>query len=297
MIPSSARRALPLVALLAFAGELWAADPLPSSVTKALAATSRRAEVAMLEEACTTTTDPTMLPWVELYAGEARRLNGEPALARAHFERVAGDFPAHRAKNPAVLGMALVDAGGAASGNVLATLQLIADDNVPDTMNADRYLLVAQARAREGAPATDVAGLAQRAVKFAASDKEQSKRINKAVADLPSPEPAAAPPPVPSGPADQVAITQIRAAIASGDFPTASRLAAAFPTTYAGSPYLKEASYAGKRAAKGVRTDPKRVVVLLPLSGEYAQPGSALKAAIELAADRTKANVVMPSLF
>lgn len=280
------RSALAAAALLV-AGAAWAGDPLPSAVVKALGASSRKAEVAMLEEALATTTDPALLPWVELYAGEARRLNGERSLARGHFERVAGDFPAHRAKNPAVLGMAVVDAQDALSGNTLATLELIADDNVPDTLNADRYLLLAQARAREGAERDTVDALLQKAQRYAQGDKEVSRRIAKAAGEV-EVAGATSAPPVPTGPADQRDIEAIRAALAAGDFATARQLAVAYPAKYPTSPWVREAAYAVRRADAGVRTVANKVVVLLPLTGELAQPAAGLKAAIEMANGRAK---------
>lgn len=282
------RRLAGLLLLLALPALALASDPLPGSVLKALGAPNRKAEVAILEEAVGTTTDPALLPWVLLYAGEARRLNGEPGLARTHFERVAGEFPAHRAKNPAILGMAVVDAAAGGSGNTRATLELIGDDNVPDTLNADRYLLLAQARAREGAPAADLAKLTEKAARFAASDKEVSKRVGRAVVELASGVGPATPAP-PAGPPDQAAIEAVRAALDGGRFEEAAQLAAAFAERHPDSPFVREASYALRRAQKGTKIVRNRVVVLLPLTGEFAQPAANLKAAIELANSRARA--------
>lgn len=280
---------LALVALVVglYGAAALAADPLPSAVVKALGAPSRKAEVALLEEAVQTTTDPTLLPWILLYAGEARRLNDEPGLARSHFERVAGDFPSHRARNPAILGMAVVDAGRAPNGNTRATLELIGEENVPDTMNADRFLLLARAQAREGAPADAVGALLEKAQGYAHGDKEVSKRIGREVAALQAGAAGSdSAPALPSGPGDQIAIEEIRAALAAGRMPDVQRMSEAFATRYADSPHAREAAYALRRATSGRAPVAGRVAVLLPLTGEYAQPAASLKSAIELANQR-----------
>ena len=82
-----------------------------------------------------------------------RRLLGSPHAADAFEvvdEALASKYPTHPLKDPARLGMALVDADRSLSGNTLATLQLMGDKLVPTTMNADRYRILARVGADEG---------------------------------------------------------------------------------------------------------------------------------------------------
>ncbi|MDP2312453.1 MAG: penicillin-binding protein activator [Pseudomonadota bacterium] len=267
---SRAIAALPFLLLCA------GAPRLPDPIDKAMGQKSRTTGAELLEEA---RGDEEQTPWLLLYAGELRRLAGDLPAARAHFERIAGDYPASLAKAPAVLGMAVVDANGAASGNNLATLELIADAYVPPTLNADRYLLLARAKAAEGAPAEDVQALADKAERFASGEKDVAKRIAKAVESL-GDEPAAEP--VSTEPADLEAIAAIRSAVTSGNLAKAGELAATFAEKFADSPFAREAAYAAQRAAGGVKIDPGFVAVLLPLTGTYALPAESLRAAIEL---------------
>lgn len=276
-------RLAPLLLVL-LAGVALAADRLPTVVSRALESGSRRQAIAALEAEATTNTDPKTLPWVLLYAGELRRLDGDLPAARRHFESVAGDWPASAAKNPAVLGLAVVDAQGTAGGNVLATLGLVPDVGVPDTLNADRYLLLTEARAGAGGTADEVAELARKARAFAASDKEVARRVNKATegwllaANTTPVAPATGP-----VPADLAAIQAIRVDLGARRFDEVARKAAAFSTTFPESPFAREAAYAARRAAAKAAPDPKRVLVLLPLTGDWAQPAANLRAAIEMA--------------
>jgi ABC-type branched-subunit amino acid transport system substrate-binding protein len=255
-------------------------DGVPKPVTDALDAGSRRAAIAILEDAASATTDPQALPWILLYAGEMYRLAEDLPEARRRFETVAGDWPSSPARGPAVLGLAVVDSQGRPGGNGLATLGLIGDANVPDTLNADRYLLLAQAKAAQGAPAEEVAALARKARSFAAEDREVNRRVGRATDGLLTKSRTEAGGPRPK---DLVAIEEIRADLAARRFDDAARKATEFPTTFADSPFVTEAAYAVRRAAKKVAPDPKKVAVLLPLTGDYALPAANLRAAIEMA--------------
>ncbi len=264
--------ALPLLLLCA------AAPALPDPIEKALEQKDPLVGAELLEGARDEVGE-SELPWLLLYAGELRRLAGDLPGARAHFESVAGDHPTSRAKEPAVLGMALVDANGDASGNTLATLQLVGDKGVPETLNADRYLLLARARAAEGAPAGEIRALVDKAERFAEPHPDVARRVAKGVEGL---QPADVAPSEAAGPADLRAIGAIRAAIATGNLSSAGELAATFTERFADSPFAREAAYAARRAAAGTKVDPDFVAVLLPLTGPYALPAESLRAAIEL---------------
>ena len=112
-----------------------------------IASADRMAAIRLLEgELNSGRHDPNIEPWALLWAGEQRRLSQDMAQARAWLERLAQQYPIHPLKDPAILGMALVDADTALSGNTLATLQLMGEANVPPTMNADRFRILARAQ-------------------------------------------------------------------------------------------------------------------------------------------------------
>ncbi len=255
------------------------AAKLPAAVLDALGNTNHKAAISRLEAASSAETDGTAKAWDLLYLGELERLSND-AGARAHFQAVAGDYPASGAKNAALLGMALVDANGTASGNTRSTLELLSDDGVPDTMNADRWLLIAAARKGEGATAARVTDATEKATKFAASDPAVQKRVARSVASI-----SADLPPAGAMAADDAAIEKIRSSLREGDLATVTQLATAFSTKYPTSAHGAEAQTAAARAAAGKPPDYKRIAVLLPLTGQYAQPASGLKSAIEQAGE------------
>ncbi|MSP54320.1 MAG: hypothetical protein EXR69_01735 [Myxococcales bacterium] len=255
------------------------AGRLPSAVLDAISNSNRKAAIAKLEVVASHEQDPTSKAWELLYLGELKRLSGETG-ARTLFEEVAGNYPASGAKNAAVLGMALVDAAGAvASGNTRSTLELIADENVPDTMNADRWLLIAEARKADGSVAGKVNDAAGKATRYAQSDTAVAKRVAKAVAGLTASQPAA----TTGDGSERSAIEAIRTSLREGDLPTVTQLTTAFQSKFPTSPHAAEAQTAAARASAGKPPDPTRIAVLLPLTGQYAQPAASLRAAIEQA--------------
>ena len=91
-----------------------------------IASQDRMAAIRMLEDEIKNgRSDPNIHPWALLWAGEQRRLSDNPAQARSWFGELAHRYPMHTLKDPAILGMALVDAETALSGNTLATTPTI----------------------------------------------------------------------------------------------------------------------------------------------------------------------------
>lgn len=243
-------------------------------------ATDRKGAIKALEDYLAGTPDPAVAPWAMVWAGEERRLNGESARARTWFEKVAESFPTHALKDAAVLGMAVVDADTSLSGNTLATLQLIADEHAPATLNADRYRLLARVTADEGSSPGQARGYAKKALDYASGDPSVLARVRRTVGDLikDGGGPAAAP-------TDADAFEQIRAAMQLHDLKGVIAQAEAFALAFPDSPLAPNAAALHRRAAAGDPATAGRVGVLLPLSGEYAVPGSHLKEAISLAND------------
>lgn len=248
---------------------------LPSVVDEAVGMRNRTAGAQLLDDAARDASG-TERAWLQLYAAELHRLAGD-ADARAAFAAIVEQDPDSPAREPAQLGLAVIDAQAAPSGNTLAALGLFSDKNVPDTLNADRYLLLARARAEAG-DADAARSFGAKAEKYAADHKDVSRRVAKGLATLDAPtEPAAT-----KGPADLQAIERVRAAIAAGDLAKAGELGAAFAKDFPDSPFAAEAGWAQRRADGGARPDPLLVAVLLPSSGTYAIPAQSLRTAFEL---------------
>jgi ABC-type branched-subunit amino acid transport system substrate-binding protein len=216
--------------------------------------------------------------WLLLYYAEALRRSGS-SEARAAFEDLAEDFSNHRAKKGAILGMALVDIGsGIPNGNSRATLELMAEDGLPASMNADRFLALARAAAEEG-DTTALKKYREKAEKYASiSDKDTDRRVGRELSGMNEPATAA-----PSEVTDAITIATIRSALIRADFPTVIRESDRFLNEFASSPYAIEAGYARQRAQAGVAPERNKLVVLLPSTGSYAPAARTVKAAIELA--------------
>lgn len=256
---------------------------LPAVVKKAESSASPATAAALLDESLPGASQDDQ-GWILLYAAEYRRLAGEAGPAREGFQKIAADFGGHPAREPAKVGLAVIDAKDRAGGNTLATLELIAETGVPGTLNADRWLLVARARFDSGEQGKGRDAL--RRAEASARGGFSQKRIATAATELRSkaaaPTPAAPPD---SRPADLIAIDSIRAELAANKFAEARTKAEGFATAYPDSPFVTEAAYAKRRAEKQVGTDRGLLAVVLPLTGEYALPGGQLRDAIKLAAE------------
>ena len=248
--------------------------------SQVLAQSDRMASIRLLEgEIKSGRRDPSVEPWAMLWAGEQRRLAMNATEARHWFEQLAARYPSHPLKDPAILGMAMVDAEKALSGNTLATLQLMSEKNVPDTMNADRFAILARGGADEGTPPPKVRGLANKAIDFAASDADVLARIKVSLQDIlrePSaPATSDVVSEVPAGTPEEIALTRARTALRSGDFEGAKEQASGAIETWPASSHRLELEYIVRRAAKGNPTFAGKVGVLLPETGDYAPAAQA----------------------
>ncbi len=255
----------------------------------ALGPTDRLAAIRSLEEALTDGVSAEDKPWVMLNAGEQRRLAGDNSVARAWFERVAAEYPTHPTKSAAILGMALVDADSSLSGNIAATLQLMGDVGVPDSMNGDRYRLLARIAADEGTPPAKVRDYVRKAVTYGASDATVEARVQYSLSDLlaESQKQDLDELPVVAGRLEEDALKAARDALRAHNLSEATRLAQSFLDVYPDSPQAREAGYIQRRAANGDKTVAGRVGVLLPMSGTYGAVGKGIREVIELANDRS----------
>ena len=253
---------------------------------EALAETSRSEAISLLEDYLAGKTDPALEPWAMIWAGEQRRLQGDTARARSWFEAVAERHPAHPMKEAALLGMAVIDAGSEPSGNTLATLQLLKESGVPDTLNADRYRLLARVAADDGSPPSKVRELVRKAVTYAEADEAVRLRVHQTLGDLLSPEQSTALTGIEvssAANAEEETYQRALAALKGGAFPEAIQLSQRFLEAWPDSPRAREVGYFIKRAEKGDRVSSRKVGVLLPLSGKYAPAAQRFQEVIQFA--------------
>ncbi|MDP6935630.1 MAG: hypothetical protein QGG40_22110, partial [Myxococcota bacterium] len=184
----------------------------------------RTEAIGMLEQYLAGRPDPAVAPWAMVWAGEQRRLAGDLKAARTWFAKAQRAYPDHPLQGAATLGIALVDARTALSGNTLATLQLVSDTGIPDSMNADRYRIVARIAADEGTPGPKVRALVSKAVHFAQGDPDVEARVMGDLGDLLESTQAQTLNNQPSAwDADRLSTSRVESALEQRDWPEAIR--------------------------------------------------------------------------
>jgi branched-chain amino acid transport system substrate-binding protein len=262
-------------------------DPAIVLQARSVAASDRMEAIAILEDYLAEGSNLELMPLVALNAGEQRRLAGDAASAREHFQHVARTWPDHGAKQAAALGLALLAYdSGTASGNTAATLELVDDPSVPSTMNADRFRLLALQKAQGGAGDSELTLLVENAFAAAEGDPAVEARVARSLAHLaPEDMDVSAGDGSIQDAADVLALEKARAALRADDYGRAADLARSVASTFPDSEHLLEAEWIAKRAAAHDPYDPLVIGVLLPLTGTYAPPGKQLKEALELGMD------------
>ena len=258
--------------------------PTPDLVEDALAytTTDRAKSVKLLEQALERNeVSERELPWVQLHAGEQRRLSGDFPKAREWFDAAlaSGD---KRALPSARLGLALL-AAKPPYDELPAALEDIPEREVLETLNASRYLLIATHKARAGGSPTEVKEATKKAVQYSRDDAELAKRVNASLdiltASVGTPNTSITLPP-PVGEPTKSPIEQARAFWESGDNAGARTLAAEIKA--AGGPDARAAGYLIQRIDKGTPIDSKKIGVLLPLTGKYKAAGRQVLEALQL---------------
>lgn len=291
MTPASFALAASLFVLPACGGKRRAQLQPPTLVSEAEAVgpDDRMKAIARLEGALAGDLEPADRAWTLLYAGEQRRLAMDPPVARAWFEKLAADHPTSPLKDAALLGMALVDAERGLSGNTAASLQLLGQSGVPDSMNADRYRLLARLSADEGSSPGQVKEYVRKAVVFSQGDASVEARVRASLADLLSTEQSsglADAPPAGAPGAEESSRDRILEALQTGDHARVIEMGERFLETWPDSPHERQIGYAVRRAQAGDKVVAGKIGVMLPLSGEFAPAGKRIKQDIELAVDR-----------
>jgi branched-chain amino acid transport system substrate-binding protein len=254
------------------------AEP-PSLISQAmaLAEDDRLEALALLEGYLADGQDPHLIQQSALYAGEQRRLMGDLETAALHFQFLRRHHPG---VEPAIIGLALVQLEQGMSGNGLASLELVGDAGVPDTLNADRYRVLALAAVADGAPAEEQQAFAEKALKYALADDGVATRVRL---DLGAILPRDAEGMEGVAPADTDALVRARTALDAGNHLEAIRLADTLDLQFPDSVLRPEASWIRLRAEAGDPYQGEEIGVLLPLSGTYGPAGRQLKEALELA--------------
>ncbi|MFT5584544.1 MAG: branched-chain amino acid transport system substrate-binding protein [Cognaticolwellia sp.] len=271
----------------------------PSIVTqaRALSATDRLEAIAVLEAYLDQGKDEELMALVTLEAGEQRRLNGDLDDARAHFQAVTKRWPEHPAKDAALLGMALVAYdSGHASGNSMATLRMVPDELATQTMNADRYRILALEAEQEGAAEGELQLLVEQAYGSAADDPEVLARVDRSLAHMiPEDQRVEVDQPASdtSDAADEATLQRAQGALRAGDMAQAKRHAQELVELYPESDHLRAAEWVVMRAEANNPYNPKTVGVLLPLSGKYAPAGKQLRDTLEMGFEGTGTELVV----
>ncbi len=243
----------------------------------ALAEDDRLEALALLEDYLADGQDPLLIQQSALYAGEQRRLMGDLETAATHFQFLRQQHPG---VEPAIVGLALVHHEQGLSGNALASLEMVGDEGMPDTLNADRYRVLALAAMAEEAPPEEQLLLAEKALEYALADEGVTARVRL---DLGSVLPKEAEGMDGLVPADADALVRAQDALASGNHTEAIRLSDALETQYPDSLLRPEAAWIRMRAEAGDPFQAQKVGVLLPLTGTYSPAGKQLQEALELA--------------
>jgi ABC-type branched-subunit amino acid transport system substrate-binding protein len=258
----------------------------PAIIERALqlAESDRNQAIIILEDYAASGQDRELIPLVRLHAGEQHRLAGELEAAEAHFRWLKEKRPQHATREGAVLGIALVTLTQSGSGNAVATLKLINEARAPDSMNADRYRMLAiLEREAEGPDSKDALYFAEKALSFSDGTSEQSSRIRAELAAyFPSlslgdvDEDAA-------GPLDVAALDRIRLSLREDRIEDALRQLDSFDSTFGSSPFASIAQWMRRRAEAGNPWHANKVGVLLPFSGKLAPAGKQIRAGLEQA--------------
>ena len=251
----------------------------------ALGAKDRAQGIALIEAYLKERHAPVERAWAMLWAGEQRRLAGNDAEARTWFVTLLDQFPTDRRKQGAVIGIALIDAKVSLSGNTLATLGMVGEDDLPATMNADRFRLLARVAIDDGSPDARVKALADKALDYAADDPSVLARVQASLADWIAKKEKKG---EPEAPVDDPAavLARARAALESKDTVAAASLAASIQAMWPDAPEAKASVYLQRMIDAGTVVDSDKVAVLLPLSGEWAATGGRIKEVVEMANER-----------
>jgi len=231
--------------------------------------------------------DPALEPWALLWAGEHRRLIGDYDRSRHWFHRLTTAYPDHSLNDAAIVGMIVIDADNGVSEDKLIALESLDEDGLPNSLNADRFRILARAAADDGASASTVRGLVRKAIAYAGADNAIQYRINQTLSDLLTHTQSDQLSDVSVDESDSptATLTRARTAYHAGNYEIAQDLADRFIQLWPNDPKLSDAEYLVRLSQRGDVVDPTKIGVLLPLTGQYAPAATRLRQAIEMASE------------
>jgi branched-chain amino acid transport system substrate-binding protein len=235
----------------------------------AFATTDRDRAVNLLEQALAEAS-PADRDVVELYLVEQLRLAGS-ADAGVRAEALAGRASGGD-RDAARLGAALVAVEDGELAQ-LTVLREIDEKAALGSQNADRYLFLAVAAAREG-DAKSAGALSKKALAYAKEDPTVKARVEDALARLARGE--AQPEPTAETTGDLLA--KAEEAWAAGDREKAASLAKRAAAASEGAEKARAEGLV--RALAGAVEDPRKIVVLVPMSGKYEAVGKQVRDAL-----------------
>lgn len=249
-----------------------------------LAETDRSKAIDMLEHYVSNGQDRDLVPVVRLHAGEHYRLLGDLESADGHFYWIKENRPQHNAREGAVLGLALTSLTQSASGNATATLKLVSESRAPDSMNADRYRMLAilEQENNEG-ESKEALYFAEKALSFSEGSAQHFQQIQAELAAyFPSLNLGEAPTQA-TGPLDVAALDRVRIALKEDRLADAIVQLDRFDSAFSNSPFQSTAKWMRRRAEAGNPWNVTKVGVILPLSGQLAPAGKQIQAGLEQA--------------
>lgn len=277
---------LALLSLLSTPSHAGRKPVLPDAVEDALAytATDRSKAIAILEEALEGAKAKEAAT-LALYAGEQHRLAGDVDEARTLFTLASttGDKPTRMAGD---LGIALLGSVDGVDSREMTLLQKADERALPDTQNADRYLLLAIEATRRN-DARNAGVNTRLALSYAAADPATKERITAAIESLKTDGAEA----VSTNVGGSSLLDRARTALEKGDKARAAELGRkALAEAEADSFEALQASYMVKRAEATAPVNGGRLAVLLPLSGKYEGAAKQVRQALEMGYEKAGGN-------
>ncbi|MCB9668219.1 MAG: penicillin-binding protein activator [Alphaproteobacteria bacterium] len=251
---------------------------VPDAVEDALAyVETDRAKAIQILEAALADAKPKTAGLLEVHVAEQYRLSGEADTAREHFQ-AAVDSGDKSAKSAGEVGLVLLASSAGVDARGLQILEKADERALTDTQNADRLLLLAVDAARRD-DAKAVGANTKRALALAKLDPATAERIPAAVEALKTGNTDVEV----TGGAEKSLLDRARTSLEKGDRQRAAELARqALAEAEEGSDDAMAAKYLERRATTAVAVDPKRITVLLPLSGKYEGAAKQVREAFEM---------------
>ena len=209
-----------------------------------------------------------------IYAGELRRLNGDTQIARRWFESVAEKFPGSDEKSVAVLGMAVIDIDMGGKGSLIDTLQITPEEEVPDTLNADRYRLLYLHHLSDNPDLADV--YFQKAEEYARSHPTTQQRIAALTGMISTSVETT------TTNSDDI-LTSLESASKAKEWSLVDSLATDFLDANPTSEHRLQVEAFQQRAEAQDPFEANRIAILLPLTGKYAPASEAIKQSLVFA--------------